>query len=318
MFLNHVGHVARALTVAGSDSSGGAGIQADLKTMHQFAVYGMSALTALTAQNTLGVQGILEVDANFVRQQLESVYHDMGVDAVKTGMLANAQIIEQVAQVFIERSATHIVVDPVMIAKGGHPLIANTAIDALKQHLLPLAEVLTPNIPEAEVLSGQTLRTWADFHQAILQISKYGSQCMVLKGGHADTLLEKQIPWLAHMAGNLSIDIVYYQKQFTYFLTPRIKSYKTHGTGCTFSAAITALLAKQFPLLDAIATAKAFIYQAINNAMHWDLGAGHGPIDHSAVIFETHGIQPNQAYLFDGTSWSVLHNDISSPATQCF
>ena len=179
-------HVSRALTIAGSDSGGGAGVQADLKTMHQFGVYGTSVITALTAQNTLGVQGVYEVSPDFVEMQLHSVLTDIGADAVKTGMLANEQIIDVVADVLSTHRVGHVVVDPVMVAKGGETLMASASIAALCNQLFPQADVVTPNIPEASVLCNRELTSWVDFHDAAQRIAAMGSSTVIIKGGHMD------------------------------------------------------------------------------------------------------------------------------------
>ncbi|GMA50661.1 hypothetical protein GCM10025857_20180 [Alicyclobacillus contaminans] len=182
MQMTEKGHVVRALTIAGSDSGGGAGIQADLKTMHQFGVFGMSVLTALTAQNTTGVQAVHEVPVSFVLEQLTSVFTDLRPDAVKTGMLASSAIIRAVADFLQSQPRVPLVVDPVMVAKGGHRLLAADATEALRQTLLPLAAVVTPNVPEAEVLYGERLADWAACHQAARRIAGFGSQVVVVKG----------------------------------------------------------------------------------------------------------------------------------------
>ncbi|MFX3623567.1 MAG: bifunctional hydroxymethylpyrimidine kinase/phosphomethylpyrimidine kinase [Ectobacillus sp.] len=257
----------KALTIAGSDSGGGAGIQADLKTFQELRVFGMSAITAVTAQNTLGVQGVYPLSPEAVVQQIRSIGTDMGTDAVKTGMLFSSEIIEAVAGEIKSFGWKNIVVDPVMIAKGGASLLQKEAVQALKSHLLPLATVVTPNIPEAEVLTGMAIRTLEDRKQAAQHLRELGVQYVVIKGGH-DELEEK------------AIDMLYDGSEFFYFESKRIETKNTHGTGCTFAAAVTAELAKGNDVREAVATAKAFIQAAIEDDLQ--IGQGHGPTNHWA------------------------------------
>lgn len=257
--------VSRALTIAGSDSGGGAGIQADLKTFTVLDVFGMSALTAVTAQNTLGVHGIYNLPLEAIEKQIDAVSEDIGVDAVKTGMLSSAAIIETVARKIKQNNIPNLVVDPVMVAKGGARLLETDAQTALIQHLLPLATVITPNLPEAEVLTGREIRTIADMKEAAKQLHSFGPTYIVVKGGH----LEGD----AH-------DILFDGETFEEFTTERFETRHTHGTGCTFSAAITAELAKGTPIREAVATAKEFITCAIRDTL--GLGQGHGPTNHWA------------------------------------
>ncbi|WAH39262.1 bifunctional hydroxymethylpyrimidine kinase/phosphomethylpyrimidine kinase [Alicyclobacillus dauci] len=300
------GHTVRALTIAGSDSGGGAGIQADLKTMHQFGVYGMSVVTAVTAQNTLGVQGVHELDAEFVQMQMDSVLDDIGTDAAKTGMLANESIIHAVVDGLEKHAVPYLVVDPVMVAKGGAPLISPEAIDALRERLVPRADVITPNIPEASVLCGHPLETWDEYHRAAEQLAKAGAQTVVIKGGHMSPFQSTSTPWGRNIIDPVSVDIVFCNGDYTYFLTKRIDTRKTHGTGCTYSAAITSMLARGYSVLDAIAVAKAFIFQAIEGAKDWDVGQGHGPTDHFANVPLGSSVEPGGAYLCDGLPWVRL------------
>ena len=252
-----------ALTIAGSDSSGGAGIQADIKTMAANGVFAMSAITALTAQNTTGVTGIFETTPEFLAAQLDAVFTDIYPDAVKIGMVSSAPLIRTIAERLRFYEAKHIVVDPVMVATSGARLISEEAVDALKEKLLPLATLLTPNIPEAEVLSGMTISDPAGMERAARAISeKYG--CAVLcKGGHqisdADDLL-----WLEG-AG-------------VWFRGRRIQNSNTHGTGCTLSSAIASNLAKGYDLDQSVRRAKDYISGAL--AAMLDLGHGSGPMDH--------------------------------------
>ncbi len=256
-----------ALTIAGSDSSGGAGIQADIKTMTMNGVFAMSAIAALTAQNTTGVTDILEVTPSFLAAQLDAVFTDIFPDAVKIGMVSSSELIDVIADKLAQYEARHIVVDPVMVATSGSKLLRDDAIETLEKRLLPLAEVLTPNIPEAEILSGMTIRSAEEMELAAKTISeKYG--CAVLcKGGHkvqdADDLLWRD------GAGK-------------WFHGKRIDNSNTHGTGCTLSSAIASNLAKGFCLDDAVERAKGYISGAL--AAMLDLGHGSGPMDHAFDI----------------------------------
>ncbi|RSD26618.1 bifunctional hydroxymethylpyrimidine kinase/phosphomethylpyrimidine kinase [Mesobacillus subterraneus] len=261
----------KALTIAGSDSGGGAGIQADLKTFQELNVFGMSALTAVTAQNTLGVQGVYPMEAEAVAKQIQSVGEDIGTDALKTGMLFNAEIIEAVAGKIKSFGWDKVVVDPVMIAKGGAPLLQQEAVAALKKHLLPLCLVITPNIPEAEVLTGMSIRSEQEKKEAARRIHALGAKNIVIKGGHDDD-------------ANESVDVLFDGTEFAYFSTARIETRNTHGTGCTFSAAITAQLAKGEAVHDAVALAKDFIQAAIAHPL--EIGSGHGPTNHWAYKFK--------------------------------
>jgi hydroxymethylpyrimidine/phosphomethylpyrimidine kinase len=301
------GHVVRALTIAGSDSGGGAGIQADLKTMHQFQVYGMSVLTAVTAQNTQGVQGIFGVDPDFVRLQLESIVADLGADAVKTGMLGTRETIAEVARFLKKHPLPNLVVDPVMVAKGGAPLLAEDAVDALVHELLPLAKVVTPNLPEAEVLYGSPIRSWDECRQAAVDIARKGPEVVVIKGGHtpAEWAVPDDFPPGVHAQS--AIDLVYCNGTFTYFATPRVHSKNTHGTGCTYSAATASMLARGATALQAIAVAKEFVFSAVARAMDWDVGHGHGPTDHSAPVPAVlEHIKPGVFYMFSDGQWKAM------------
>ena len=259
--------IKRALTVAGSDSGGGAGIQADLKTFQELHVYGMSALTAVTAQNTLRVQGIYPLTAEAVWQQIESVGSDIGVDALKTGMLFNAEIIETAASQIKRFDWKCVVVDPVMIAKGGASLLRDEAISAMIQYLIPLALVITPNLPEAEVLTGLSIQTQEDKEEAARALHAMGAKYVILKGGHDGK-------------HDVVEDLLYDGQEYHYMRGKRIHTVRTHGTGCTFSAALTAELAKGYSVYEAAATAKQFIQAAVEEEL-W-IGAGHGPTNHWA------------------------------------
>lgn len=255
------------MTIAGTDSGGGAGIQADLKTFQELKVFGTSAITALTAQNTLGVQGIFPISPDFVLQQLTSVFSDFDVKAVKTGMLFSAEIIEVIAH-FLQQKDVQLVIDPVMIAKGGESLLQKEAVEALKSKLIPLATVLTPNIPEAEVISGIKIENEDQMANAAHKILQYGVQCVVMKGGHLHD------PYSA-------TDKVYLADGTTFSMkSERIQTKHTHGTGCTFSAALTSFLAKGYSLKNAMIEAKKFVQLAIENPLN--IGHGHGPTNHFA------------------------------------
>ena len=252
-----------ALSIAGSDSSGGAGIQADIKTMTANGVYAMTAVTALTAQNTTGVTDILEATPSFLAAELDAVFTDIFPDAVKIGMVSSAELITVIADKLTQYGAKHIVVDPVMVATSGSKLLRDDAIGALTERLLPLAEVLTPNIPEAEILAGMEIRNPADMETAAQSISeKYG--CAVLcKGGH-DL--------------NDANDLLWKDGQARWFKGRRIDNPNTHGTGCTLSSAIASNLAKGYELDQAVERAKAYISGAL--AAQLDLGKGRGPMNH--------------------------------------
>ncbi|MCR5340480.1 MAG: bifunctional hydroxymethylpyrimidine kinase/phosphomethylpyrimidine kinase [Saccharofermentans sp.] len=256
-----------ALTIAGSDSCGGAGIQADIKTMTMNGVYAMSAITALTAQNTTGVTGIMEVTPEFLASQLDAVFTDIRPDAIKTGMVASSDLIRVIAKKLKEYNAKNIVVDPVMVATSGAKLISDDAIETLKQELLPLADVITPNIPEAEVLSGMTIKNEDDMIAAAKAINeKFG--CRVLcKGGH-------QI--------NDANDLLYRDGSYVWFKGKRIDNPNTHGTGCTLSSAIASHLAKGEDMDSAVKNAKDYISGAL--AAMLDLGKGSGPLCHNYKI----------------------------------
>jgi hydroxymethylpyrimidine/phosphomethylpyrimidine kinase len=259
--------VYKALTIAGSDSGGGAGIQADLKTFQELQVFGMSAITAVTAQNTLGVHGVFPMSPAAVAQQIEAVGSDLGVDAVKTGMLFSSDIIIATAEQIKRFGWRHLVVDPVMIAKGGASLLQQEAVRALREHLLPLSEIVTPNIPEAEVLAGMPIRILEDKKEAAKRIASFGAANVIIKGGHES-------------GSDDVLDLFYDGVGFTSVKGKKIQTAHTHGTGCTFSAALTAELAKGAGVHEAVQTAKAFIQAAIEDSL--EIGGGHGPTNHWA------------------------------------
>lgn len=252
------------LTVAGSDSGGGAGIQADLKTVTLLGAYGASVITALTAQNTLGVTGIHPVPAPFVTTQLETVLSDIPVDVVKTGMLPDASVVAAVAAALARGPKRPLVLDPVMIAKGGASLAGNDAVTAMREHLIPRAYLLTPNIPEAETLTGLTITDEEGMRRAAAALRSMGARNVVLKGGHLEE--------------GEAVDLLFDGATFTRFTALRIATRNTHGTGCTFASAVAAFLARGEHLPAAVRRAKEFVTAAIREAR--PLGAGHGPVNH--------------------------------------
>ena len=256
-----------ALSIAGSDCSGGAGIQADLKTMTMNGVYAMSAITALTAQNTTGVAAILESDPDFLAKQIDAVFTDIRPDAVKIGMVSSVPLIEVIADRLRFYKAGNIVVDPVMVATSGSALIETDAVQALKEQLLPLAAVVTPNIPEAEVLSGMAIHTPEEMEQAARQISETYGCAVLCKGGHSL---------------NDANDLLVANGEAKWFLGKRIDNPNTHGTGCTLSSAIAANLAKGKPLDEAVQRAKEYISGALADML--DLGQGSGPMNHAFAL----------------------------------
>ncbi len=257
----------RVLTIAGSDSGGGAGIQADLKTISALGAFGMSVITALTAQNTLGVQGVFEIPPDFVEKQFDSVLSDIGADAAKTGMLANSAILKAVAKKIREYHIEKLVVDPVMYAKGGAPLLAHEAGETLIKELLPLALVATPNIPEAEALADMTIRTVKDMKQAAKKIVSLGTRNVLIKGGHLE---------------GPATDVLYDGRNFHSFSSERIDTRDTHGTGCTYASAIATGLAQGLSVLEAVERAKRYVTVAIRFALH--IGGGQGPTNHMAYL----------------------------------
>ena len=259
----------RVLIVAGSDSGGGAGIQADIKAVTAMAGFAATAITALTAQNTLGVHGVVPVEPAFIAQQIEVVLTDIGADALKTGMLHSAEVIETVATSFRKHAAgVPLVVDPVMVAKGGHRLLLSAAEAALRDTLLPMATLLTPNLPEAEVLVGFPVRVESDMRRAAEKLSALGAKAVLMKGGHLD--------------GDRVVDLLFHEGRFDRFEDARIPSRSTHGTGCTLASAIAAGLAQKMSLRDAVARARAYVRQAIEAAPGY--GQGHGPLNHAVTV----------------------------------
>ena len=256
-----------ALSIAGSDCSGGAGIQADLKTMTMNGVYAMSVITALTAQNTTGVRSIQESTPNFLKDQLDAIFEDIFPDAVKIGMVASSELIRVIADRLKFYQARNVVVDPVMVATSGSALMEDNAVQTLIEELLPLSTLVTPNIPEAEVLSGMTIENKDDMITAAKHIGDNYHCAVLLKGGHSI---------------NDANDLLYADGQLTWFAGRRIDNPNTHGTGCTLSSAIAANLAKGYALADAVHKAKDYISGAL--AAMLDLGNGSGPLDHAFVL----------------------------------
>ncbi|MCH9010760.1 MAG: bifunctional hydroxymethylpyrimidine kinase/phosphomethylpyrimidine kinase [Chloroflexi bacterium] len=253
----------RALTIAGSDSGAGAGIQADLKTFAAHGVYGTCAITAVTAQNTLKVDEVLELPTSLIESQIDAVVLDIGVDVVKTGMLSSSAIIEVVAAKVKEHNLRRLVVDPVMVAKGGDRLLQETAVDTMREVLLPLATVITPNAPEAGVLVGKKIETLDDARSAARELVLMGAKAAIVKGGH--------LP-------GPPTDILYDGTEFRAFTSQRIEGTSTHGTGCTFASAIAAGLARGMALEYAVGGAKEYVTEAIKAA--FPMGGGHGPLNH--------------------------------------
>ncbi len=253
----------KVLTIAGSDSSGGAGIQADIKTITAHKLYAMSAITALTAQNTTGVYGVLDADADFVKKQIDCIFTDIRPDSVKIGMVSNSDIINAIADKLIEYKAENIVVDPVMVATSGSKLISDEAKDTLIKRLLPLGTIITPNIPEAEVLSGIKIKSDEDMIKAAKEISKNMDSAILIKGGHYDKNAN---------------DLLYDNGKIYWFKGKRVDNNNTHGTGCTLSSAIACNLAMGYSKEESIKNAKDYITGALKAGL--DLGKGSGPLNH--------------------------------------
>ncbi|MCD6156297.1 MAG: bifunctional hydroxymethylpyrimidine kinase/phosphomethylpyrimidine kinase [Candidatus Atribacteria bacterium] len=269
----------RVLSIAGSDSGGGAGIQADLKTFCTFGVYGMTAITAVTAQNTQRVEAIQELPPQIVAAQVRCLVEDIGVDAVKTGMLSNSEIIEAVASELARYGIEKIVVDPVMVAKSGARLLREEAIESLVEKLLPLALLVTPNIPEALILAEmEKIETLAEMQEAARRIYQKGVRAVLVKGGH--------------LPGERTRDLLFDGKEFYSFEGKRIDTKNTHGTGCTYSAAICALLALGYDLSEAVKEARKYMELVISHSL--SLGKGFGPTNHLAPLFIKEGIDPQK------------------------
>ncbi|WP_321495658.1 bifunctional hydroxymethylpyrimidine kinase/phosphomethylpyrimidine kinase [uncultured Desulfobacter sp.] len=263
----------RALTIAGSDSGGGAGVQADLKTFSALGVFGMSAITALTAQNTHSVTGIFPVSPAFIGEQIDAVMDDIGTNAVKIGMLHSPEVIEMVADKLKQWQCPNVVLDPVMISKSGDKLLQEDAVAALTKHLLPLATVITPNLPEASVLLGKTIDTQDKMEDAAKALADLGAANVLVKGGH--------------LASGPGIDLLHESAsgQVTRYTEDRVDTQNSHGTGCTLSSAIAAGLARGLDLKAAVAQAKNYITEALKAGADIQTGSGHGPVHHFYALW---------------------------------
>lgn len=257
--------VQKVLTIAGSDSSGGAGIQADIKTISALGAYGMSVICSVTAQNTTGVFDVCDIPPDTVRRQIDAVFNDIEVDAVKIGMVSNQEIIEVIAGRLSYYKPPVIVVDPVMVSTSGSRLLREEAVEAVKTLLLPIATLVTPNLPEAEVLCGRAIKTAEEVQKALHQILKMGCRNVLIKGGHS-------------AEADLARDYLLTEGKVLSFTSPRVQTMNTHGTGCTLSSAVATLLAKGKSLPDAVAGAKEYVTGALQNT--FPVGHGHGPVNH--------------------------------------
>lgn len=262
----------RVLTIAGSDSGGGAGIQADIKAISAMGCFAASAITAVTVQNTIGVQAVHPVPLDVLEGQIDAVLSDIGADAIKIGMLHSSEVVNLVADKIEKYGIRNVVLDPVMVSTSGHRLIEESAIETLKSRLVPLARVITPNIPEAEILSGQTINEEVEFNDAALKLSNGKSISVFLKAGHLD--------------GDSLVDYFYNAEEDTMTLLPskKIRTLNTHGTGCTLSSALAAALARGEDLTVAARSAKTYIEKAIISGSEYTIGNGHGPVDHFFMI----------------------------------
>lgn len=261
------------VTIAGSDSCGGAGIQADLKTFSALGTYGMSVITAVTAQNTMGVQNVRDLDIEIIKDQINSLFDDIIIDAVKVGMVSSIEIIDVIAECLRERHPVHIVVDPVMVSKSGYHLLRPEAKDQLIKVLLPLADVVTPNLFEAEEITGGKITNVSQMEKAALMINDMGAKNVVVKGGHLK---------------GAAVDILYTGGSIAYLEQKKINTKNTHGTGCTFSSAIAAYLARGCDVYEAVQRAKDFITEAIEHSL--DIGHGVGPTNHFYRLYARAGI----------------------------
>jgi hydroxymethylpyrimidine/phosphomethylpyrimidine kinase len=264
-----------ALTIAGSDSSGGAGIQADIKTFSSLGCYAMSVITALTAQNTTGVRAIHAVPPEFAAEQLEAIFTDIPPDSVKIGMLYSAELIETVARMLTKHRARNIVLDPVMAAQSGDSLLKEEAVEALKTHLMPMASVITPNLPEAEILLGSHITNIAGMEKAAGDLAQFGSESILVKGGHLE--------------GDESTDILFIpsRNRLVHIRGVRVKTRNNHGTGCTLSSAISSFLAHGLPLEEAVLKAKDYLTSAMEAGAAYEIGKGHGPVHHFHRLWKT-------------------------------
>lgn len=272
--------VYKTLSIAGTDPSGGAGIQADLKTFQELETYGMSVITAVVSQNTSGVRQFLDMPLNFIESQIDAVFEDIRPGAVKTGMLSRPETIQLVTRKIKEYHMPNVVVDPVMVAKSGDPLLAEDAKQALIQELLPVSDIVTPNIPEAEMITGERIASTGDMKAAARKIvNHYGAKAAIIKGGHSE---------------GEALDILYDGSDYEPFSSPRFDTKHTHGTGCTLSSAITAQLAKGASLSQAVHVAKKFITAAISNPL--EIGKGNGPVNHWAYKKDVNRKNMNHNY----------------------
>lgn len=262
------------LTIAGSDSSGGAGIQADIKTMGALGVHGMSVITAITAQNSLGVQKSFSLSPEIIEAQLESLFSDIEIDGVKIGMVSDVEIIKIIRKKLIEYSAKNIVIDTVMVSKNGYHLLKPEAIEELKS-LISISTLVTPNIPEAEILANMEIKTQEDVKKACIEISKLGVKAVLIKGGHSDD--------------KSCTDTLYFEDNFYHYTTLKLDKKNTHGTGCTLSSAITTFLSKGKSIPISVEFGKKYITQTIENS--FDLGHGIGPLGHFVEIYKKLGIE---------------------------
>ncbi len=261
-------NIPKALTIAGSDNSGGAGIQADLKTFSALGVYGMTAITSLTAQNTTGVYDLFNPTGEFVYKQIKLIYDDIGIDSAKIGMLANSDILENVAKAIKEFKIEKLVLDPVLKSTSGKRLLSEISINLLVKEIIPLTLIVTPNIQEAEILADIKIENWEDIENAAKIINNQGAKIVIIKGGHFGS-------------GKEVVDVVLINGNFHYLRYPRVDTKNTHGTGCTFSAAITGYLAKGYSPFKAIRLARAYIQGAIENSL--EIGKGNGPLNHNWI-----------------------------------
>ncbi len=258
----------KALTIAGSDNSGGAGIQADLKTFSAIGVYGMTAITSLTAQNTQGVYELFNPTGEFVYKQIKLIHEDIGIDAAKIGMLANRDILENVSKAIKDFKIEKLVLDPVLKSTSGKNLLSRDSIGVLIKEIIPFTLIITPNIQEAEILSGVKIKNWEDIENAAKIINNKGAKVVIIKGGHFST--SKEV-----------VDVVLWNGKFYHLRYPKVETKNTHGTGCTYSAAITAYLAKGYNILKSIRLARVYLQGAIENSL--ELGKGHGPLNHNWI-----------------------------------
>ncbi len=299
MNMTPTGRIARVLTVAGSDSGGGAGIQADLKTLAAHGVYGACAVTALTVQDTRGVQEVAYAGAQLVAAQMRAVLSDIGADVVKTGMLGAAGTVYAVSAVLRENGMPPLVMDPVMAASKGGLLLDPDAIEVVMGELVPLSSIVMPNLEEAAHLCGYPVVTREDGERAAADFLAAGAGAVLLKGGHGTA------GWADE---RLSVDLLFEGRTVTALAAPRIATRNTHGTGCTYASAIAACLALGMPLLASVGCARAFVQQAVERATDWHMGEGDGPLDHSAPALNRAcgALQAGESYLWDGGAWRQL------------